>query len=190
MSDKLTQKLDKYFFAGYSRETEGYYFYNKAEGKVIVAHNGAFMEKEFLYKGVSGIKVQLEVIQETPENVSAHTDPIQQVQNVEPPGVEAPAPHRSIRARRTTEKFTLLTTEQCDILLLDNDEPMTYTEGMMRLDYEKWQASHSHQDHSCMYLIPMDLMCASCFGCGRGFINGSATFGPCAPCKPSHYLDQ
>jgi hypothetical protein len=37
------------------------------------------------------------------------------------------------------------------------------------------QVSHSHQDHSCKYLIPMDLMCASCFGYGRCFINGSAT---------------
>jgi hypothetical protein len=43
-----------------------------------------------------------------------------------------------MRARRTTEKFTLLTTEQCDILLLDNDEPMTYTEAMMGRDSENW----------------------------------------------------
>jgi hypothetical protein len=33
------------------------------------------------------------------------------------------------------------------------------------------QVSHSHQDHSCKYLIPMDLMCATCFGCGKGIIN-------------------
>jgi hypothetical protein len=38
-------------------------------------------------------------------------------------------PH--IWARRATEKFTLLTMEQRDILLLDNDEPMTYTEAIM-----------------------------------------------------------
>jgi hypothetical protein len=50
----------------------------------------------------------------------------------------APAPRRSIRARRTTKKFTLLTTEQRDILWLDNDETMTYTKAMMRLDSEKW----------------------------------------------------
>jgi hypothetical protein len=50
------------------RETKGYYFYNKAEGKVFVARNGVFIEKEFLSKGVSESKVQLEEIQETPEN--------------------------------------------------------------------------------------------------------------------------
>jgi hypothetical protein len=91
------------------------------------------MEKEFLFKGVSESKVQLEEIQETPKNVSAPTDPIQEVQDV-----EAPAPCRSIRGCRTTKKFTLLTTEKRDILLLDNDEPMTYTEAVMGTDSEKW----------------------------------------------------
>jgi hypothetical protein len=130
--------LDKYFFVGYPRETKWYYFYNKAEGKVFVARNGVFMEKEFLSKWVSGSKVQLEEILETPKNVSAPTNSIQEVQDVVPPDVEAPAPHRSIRAHHTTEKFTLLTTEQCDILLLDNDESMTYMEAMMGPNSEKW----------------------------------------------------
>jgi hypothetical protein len=138
MSDKLTTKSNKYFFVGYPRETKGYYFYNKAEGKVFVARNGVFMEKEFLSKGVSGSKVQLEEIQETPKNVSAPTDLIQEVQDVVPSDVEAPTPRRSLRACHTTEKFTLLTTEQRDILLLDNDEPMTYIEEMMGPDSEKW----------------------------------------------------
>jgi hypothetical protein len=138
MSDKLTPKSDKYFFVGYMRESKGYYFYNKAEAKVFVAHNSVFMKKEFLSKGVSGSKVQLEEIQETPENISSPTNPIQEVQDVVPPDVEAPAPCRSIRACRATEKFTVLTTEQCDILLLDNDEPMTYTEAIMGPDSKKW----------------------------------------------------
>jgi hypothetical protein len=47
---------------GYPRETKGYCFYNKAEGKVFVARNGVFIEKEFLSKGASGSKVQLEEI--------------------------------------------------------------------------------------------------------------------------------
>jgi hypothetical protein len=62
MSDKLTPKSDKCFFVGYPRETKGYYFYNKVEGKVSITCNGVFMEKEFLSKGVSGSKVQLEEI--------------------------------------------------------------------------------------------------------------------------------
>jgi hypothetical protein len=71
------------------------------------------MEKEFLFKGVSGSKVQLKEIEETLKNVSAPTDLIQVVQDVVPSDVVAPAPRRSIRACCITEKFTLLTTEQC-----------------------------------------------------------------------------
>jgi hypothetical protein len=44
-SYKLTPKSDKSFFVGYPRETKGYYFCNKAEGKVFVVRNGVFMEK-------------------------------------------------------------------------------------------------------------------------------------------------
>jgi hypothetical protein len=105
---------------------------------VFVACNGVFMEKEFLSKEVSESKVQLEKIQETPENILAPIDPIQEIQDIVSPDIETPAPRRSKRARRTTEKFTLLTTEQRDILLLDNDEPMTYTKAMMGSNSEKW----------------------------------------------------
>jgi hypothetical protein len=97
ISDKLTLKSDRCFFVRYPREMRGYYFYNKAEVKVFVACNGVFMEKEFLSKGVSGSKVQLEKIQETTKNVSAPTDLVQEVQNVVPPDIEAPTPRRSIR---------------------------------------------------------------------------------------------
>jgi hypothetical protein len=138
MSNKLTLKSDKCFFVGYPREIKGYYFYNKAEVKVFVARNGVFMGKEFVSKGVSGGKVQLEEIQETPKNVLAPTDQIQEVQDVVPLDIEVPAPRRSMRACRATKKFTLLTMEQCNILLLDNGEPMTYTEAMMVPDSEKW----------------------------------------------------
>jgi hypothetical protein len=115
LSGKLTLKSDKYFFVGYLRKSKGYYFYNKAGGKVFVALNGVFMEKEFLSKGVSGSKVQLEEIQETPKNILAPTNPIQEVQDIVPPDVEASVPCRSISACRTTKKFTLLTTKQYDI---------------------------------------------------------------------------
>jgi hypothetical protein len=85
--------------------------------------------------------MQLEEIQEAPKNVSAPTDPIHEVQDVVPLDVEALATRRSIRARCAPEKFTLLTTEQRDILLLDNDEPMIYTEAMMGPDSEKWHGA-------------------------------------------------
>ena len=55
---------------------------------------------------------------------------------IEPVAVES-APRRSVRARRAPEKFTLLTTGQRNVLLLDIDEPKTYTEAIMGLDSEK-----------------------------------------------------
>jgi len=82
MSDKLTPKSDKCFFVGYLRETKGYYFYNQAEGKVFVARNGVFLEKEFLSKEVSGSKVQLEEIREVPKTVLAPTESLRDDQGV------------------------------------------------------------------------------------------------------------
>src|SRR4051812_3033428 len=42
--DKLTPKSDTCIFVGYPRETLGYYFYNREEGKVYVARSGVFLE--------------------------------------------------------------------------------------------------------------------------------------------------
>jgi hypothetical protein len=137
MSDKLTPKSDKCFFVGYPTETKGYYFYNKAEGKVFVSRNGVFLEKEFLLKGLSGRKVQLEEIQETLEIISAPTEDPRDVQDVAQTVVEAPAPRRSIWARRATDKLNLLITEERHVLLMENDEPMTYTEAMKEPDSDK-----------------------------------------------------
>ena len=66
LSDKLSTKSDKVVFVGYPRETLGYYFYNREEGKVFVARNGVFLEKEFLSRKTSGSKVHLEEIRDSP----------------------------------------------------------------------------------------------------------------------------
>ena len=92
---------------------------------MFVARNGVFLEKEFLSKGVSGSKVQLEEIRDVPETVSTPTEPSRDKQEVAELVVEEPAPRRSVRARRAPEKFMLLTIEERDVLLLDNDEPKT-----------------------------------------------------------------
>ena len=49
-------------FLGYPKETKGYYFYNPIENKVFVAWNDVFLEREFISKGTSGSKVQLEEV--------------------------------------------------------------------------------------------------------------------------------
>ena len=60
--DKLEPKSEKCVFIGYPKETIGYTFYHRTEGKIFVAKNGSFLEKEFLSKEVSGRKVELDKV--------------------------------------------------------------------------------------------------------------------------------
>ena len=55
--DKLKPKSERCVFKGYPKVTVGYTFYHRSEGKIFVAKNGYFLEKEFLSKEVSGRKV-------------------------------------------------------------------------------------------------------------------------------------
>ena len=60
--DKLEPKSKKCVFIGYPKETIGYTFYHKSEGKIFVAKNKTFLEKEFLSKEVSWRKVELDEV--------------------------------------------------------------------------------------------------------------------------------
>ena len=60
--DKLEPKSEKCVFIGYPKEAIGYTFYHRSEGKIFVAKNGTFLEKEFLSKEVSGRKVELDEV--------------------------------------------------------------------------------------------------------------------------------
>ena len=61
-ADKLEPKSEKCIFIGYPKETIRYTFYHRSEGKIFVAKNGSFLEKEFLSKEVSGRKVELDEV--------------------------------------------------------------------------------------------------------------------------------
>ena len=66
--DKLEPKSEKCVFIGYPKEIVGYTFYHRSEGKLFIAENGSFLEKEFLSKEVSGRKAELdEVIVPSPQ---------------------------------------------------------------------------------------------------------------------------
>ena len=60
--DKLEPKPEKCVFIRYPKEIIGYSFYHRSEGKIFVAKNGSFLEKEFLSKEVSGRKVELDEV--------------------------------------------------------------------------------------------------------------------------------
>ena len=99
---------------------------------MFVARDGVFLEKEFLSKKVSGSKIHLEEIQEVSDLDPSPVDPSPEAQGVAQPKVEMPAPRRSTRPRQMPERFGH------EVLLLDNNEPSTYTEAMVSPDSEKW----------------------------------------------------
>ena len=59
--DKLKPKSKKCVFTGHPKETIGYTFYHRSEGKIFVAKK-SFVEKKFLSKEVSGRKVELDEV--------------------------------------------------------------------------------------------------------------------------------
>jgi hypothetical protein len=122
---KLTPKSDKCIIVGYPKETLGYYFYNRPEGKVFVARNSVFLEKEFPKREKCRLKVYVEEVQDEPLGQDFTSD-ANVAERVEMPVAREapPQPRRSKRARRATNKINLMIEGERDILLLDNDEPM------------------------------------------------------------------
>jgi hypothetical protein len=145
--DKLEPKAEKCVFIGYPKETIGYTFYHRSEGKVFVAKNGSFLEKEFLSKGVNSRKVELDEVIEpplhelasgaVPETVPVVTSPNEVGANDEDhetPKEDTTEPRRSTRTRTTPEWYGDLIVNA----IVENDDPATYDEAMMSPDSNKW----------------------------------------------------
>ena len=144
--DKLEPKSEKCIFIGYPKETVGYTFYHRPEGKIFVAKNGSFLEKEFLSKEVSGRKVELdEIIVSTPllessssqEPVPVTTTPTSEEANDidhETSDQVSTEPRRSTRVRSAPEWYG---NPILEFMLLDHDEPTNYEEAMMSPDSAK-----------------------------------------------------
>ncbi|KAK1660255.1 hypothetical protein QYE76_048414 [Lolium multiflorum] len=147
--DKLEPKAEKCVFIGYPKETIGYTFYHKSEGKIFVAKNGTFLEKEFLTKEVTGRKVELDEVTEpslvdqssaVPEDVPVPPAPVTEEANDndhETSSEVATEPRRSTRERTTPDWY-----DPClNLMIVDNndEDPATYEEAMMSPDSNKWQ---------------------------------------------------
>src|SRR3954466_15173670 len=130
--DKLEPKSEKCVFIGYPKETAGYTFYHRSEGKIFVARNGSFLEKEFLSKEVSARKVELDEVtvpslelesSATPEVVPVAPAPVREEVNDDDheTSVEvATEPRRSTRTRTTPDWYDPV----MSVMLVDNtDDP-------------------------------------------------------------------
>jgi hypothetical protein len=143
--DKLEPKADKCVFIGYPKETVGYTFYHRSEGKIFIAKSGSFLEKEFLSKEVSGRKVELdEVIVPTSDSSTpqkeisvtpAQTEEEEHDDDHEASEQVTTEPRRSTRTRSAPEWYG---NPVLEVMLLDNSEPSNYEEAMASPDSDKW----------------------------------------------------
>ena len=145
--DKLEPKSEKCVFIGYPKETVGYTFYHRSEGKTFVAKFGNFLEKEFLSKEVSGRKVELDEVvvpslemesSSSQKSVPVMPTPISEEANDDDHETSDQVtiePRRSTRVSSAPEWYGNFILE---VMLIDHDEPMNYEEAMMSPDSTKW----------------------------------------------------
>src|SRR4051812_11390820 len=143
--EKLEPKSEKCVFIGYPKETIGYTFYLRSEGKIFVAKNGSFLEKEFLSKEVSGRKVELDEVLplepengETQENVPEVPASTREEINDDDQDTSNQAPTEIRRSTRTRSAPEWYGNTVLEIMLLDNGEPSNYEEAMAGPDSDKW----------------------------------------------------
>ena len=145
--DKLEPKLEKCVFIGYPKETIRYTFYHKYEGKIFVAKNGTFLEKEFLSKEVSGRKVELDEVivpslnlesSSSEKSVPVMPKPTREEANDndhETSDQVTTEARRSTRVRSAPEWYG---NPVLEVMLFDHHEPTNYEEAMMSPDSAKW----------------------------------------------------
>jgi hypothetical protein len=140
MSDKLAQKSDKCLFVGYPKETKGYYFYIPSENKLFVVRNGIFLEKDLIFKRISGSKVQLEEVRDSQTNVEPEMERQLDTSMVDASEiVTQESPRRSNRIHRELERYCeYLVTKNDDKVRID-DELISYQETMSSPDSHKWE---------------------------------------------------
>ena len=134
--EKFEPKSEKCVFIGYPKETIGYTFYLRSKGKIFVAKNGSFLEKEFLSKEVSGRKVELdEVLPLEPESSAAQEDvsmvpaPTREEVNDDDHETSDQVATELCRFTRTHSAPEWYDNPVLEIMLLDNGEPSNYEEA-------------------------------------------------------------
>ena len=142
---KARTQVGKCIFIGYPKETIGYTFYLRSEGKIFVAKKGSFLEKEFLLKELSGRKVELDEVlpleigsSATQEDVPVMPAPTREEVNDHDQDTSDQAPTELWRSTRTRSAPEWYGNPVLEIMLLDNGEPSNYEEAMAGPDSDKW----------------------------------------------------
>ena len=145
--DNLKPKSEKCVFIGYPKETVGYTFYHRSEGKIFVAKCGSFLEKEFLSKEVSGRKVELDEVtvpapllesSSSQKSVPVIPTPVSEEANDDDHETSDQVTTESRRSTRACSTPEWYGNPVLEIMLLDHDEPTNYEEAMMNPDSAKW----------------------------------------------------
>ena len=124
---------------GYPIETKGYSFYKPSQNKVFVARSTVFLEGEQLSKKNSGRIIDLD--REPHDNIEPELEHEHDIhQNVESNHFqETQVVRRSNRIRHEPERYyRFLSTQDDDVMLIENDEPLTYQYAMSSPDSERW----------------------------------------------------
>ena len=141
--NKLDPKADKCYFIGYPRETAGYSFYHRAEGKVFVAKHGVFLEKEFLAKEVSGRTVQLDEIIESSAPQGKEPEIVQESVPMTESLVTIPDTVTTIKPNTASRRSSRLHLEpewfHNEVFIMEDDEPWNYNEAMVSPTSTEWQ---------------------------------------------------
>ena len=130
---------------GYPKETIAYTFYLRSEGKIFVAKNGCFLEKEFLSKEVSGRKVELDEVlplerdsDAAQETIPVMPTPTEEENHDNDQGTSDQVTTELRRSTRTRSAPEWYGNPVLEIMLLDNNEPSNYEEAMAGPDSNKW----------------------------------------------------
>ncbi|KAI3699759.1 hypothetical protein L2E82_44270 [Cichorium intybus] len=131
-SDKLAERSERCFFIGYPKQSFGYLFYRPSEDVVFVARRGFFRERELISKEDSGSTIDLEEIQETPDETTLEETRNQHEEEVPvgPTDISLPL-RRSGKVSMPPEFYGFHVTSDGDTLvsnrtLTNLDEPANY----------------------------------------------------------------
>ena len=120
--------------------------------KFFSARYDAFLERDFISKKSSRSKVDLEEIQDSTNELEHEQLDVEQTPQmpVVPQleiALEMQEPRSSTRVHREPKRLNLSLIYQDEVLLVENDEQLTYNEVVASPDFEKWiEAMKSEMD--------------------------------------------